>query len=69
MLTLNGSRLSPFCDRTTRRSFLQIGGLFLGGMTLPRLLQADPSSRPNAGQSSSTRHRGVIMIYTSRGRK
>ncbi len=63
MLKLNGSRLASFCDRVPRRSFLQIGGLFLGGLTLPRLLQAGPLS--NA--SSSSRHRGVIMIYMPGG--
>ncbi len=62
MLTLNGSRLASFCDRVSRRSFLQVGGLFLGGLTLPRLLQANPLSN-----ASSARHRGVIMIYLPGG--
>lgn len=62
MLTLNGSRLSAFCDRASRRSFLQIGGLFLGGLTLPRLLQANPQST-----AAASSHRGVIMIYMPGG--
>lgn len=61
MLTLTGSRLTSFCDRLPRRSFLQIGGLFLGGMNLPRLLQAEQ------GSPSASRHRGVIMIYMPGG--
>lgn len=64
MLTLNGARLSSFCDRATRRSFLQIGGLFLGGMTLPQLLQAEEAQQ---GPSSGSRQRGVIMIYMPGG--
>lgn len=61
MLTFSGSRLSSFCDRFTRRSFLQIGGLFLGGMSLPRILQAAQE------QPSSPSHRGIIMIYMPGG--
>ena len=67
MLTLTGSRLSSFCDRVTRRSFLQVGGLFMGGMTLPQLLQAEPLSGQSSIQGSSARHRGAIMIYMPGG--
>ena len=35
MLTLLGPR-ARFCDGVSRRSFLQIGGLAIGGLTLPR---------------------------------
>ena len=63
MLTFTGSRLSSFCDRVNRRSFLQVGGLFLGGMSLPQLLQADQLS----GAGSASRHRGAIMIYMPGG--
>ena len=66
MLTLNGSRLPSFCDQASRRSFLQIGGLFLGGMSLPGLLQAEDAQRANGGPAAS-RHRGVIMIYMPGG--
>ncbi|MES2788009.1 MAG: DUF1501 domain-containing protein [Planctomycetota bacterium] len=67
MLTLNGSRLPSFCDRATRRSFLQIGGLCLGGISLPGLLQAEELQRANQGTSPAPRHRGVIMIYMPGG--
>ena len=67
MLMLTGSRLGSFCDKATRRSFLQIGGLFLGGMTLPRLLQAEEFSKQGQPQTSSSTHRGVIMIYMPGG--
>src|SRR5437660_11563497 len=44
-LTGGGSRL---CDGLTRRELLRVGGLALGGLTLPRLLagQSQPSRRP-----------------------
>lgn len=52
---------SPFALRAThelsRRSFLQIGALGIGGLTLPQLLRAES----NAGRSSS--HKSVILIY------
>jgi len=44
-----------------RRSFLQIGGLAMGGLTLPDALKAQAAS----GTGSS--HRAVIMIFLSGG--
>lgn len=67
MLTLTGSQLSSFCDGLTRRSFLQVGGLFVGGMSLPRLLQAEPLPSERTASKSSSAHRGVIMIYMPGG--
>ena len=67
MLTLTGSRLSSFCDRLTRRSFLQVGGLFIGGMSLPRLLQAEPFPSKRTASKSPSAHRSVIMIYMPGG--
>src|SRR5437660_6223614 len=58
------SILSPshsFCDNQTRRSFLQLGGLALGGLSLPQLLQAEAQ----AGIKSS--HKSIIMIFLSGG--
>lgn len=49
MLTLNG-RSFNFCDGVNRRSFLKVGALGLGGMTLPQLL----AWRAQAATSSST---------------
>ncbi|MDP6904978.1 MAG: DUF1501 domain-containing protein, partial [Verrucomicrobiota bacterium] len=40
MIRLIGSKQTSFCDGHTRRSFLQAGFLGLGGLTLPRLLEA-----------------------------
>ncbi len=67
MLTLTGSRLSSFCDRLTRRSFLQVGGLYIGGMSLPRLMQAESLPGERTASTTSSGHRGVIMIYMPGG--
>ncbi|GIW94005.1 MAG: hypothetical protein KatS3mg110_2046 [Pirellulaceae bacterium] len=50
-----------FCDGMSRRSFLKIGGLALGGLSLPELLRAEAAS------GSSGRHKSVIMIYLCGG--
>src|SRR5947209_7928018 len=60
MLTLLGK---PYrlCDRLSRRTFLQIGGLAMGGLSLPDLLRAE------ARTGSSRRHKSVIMVFLSGG--
>ena len=60
MLTVSGPR-HRYCDGVSRRSFLQIGGLAAGGLTLANLLRAE--QRSGAGKSQ----RSVIMIYLSGG--
>src|SRR6187397_1641572 len=59
MMTLLGPR-HQFCDGMTRRSFLKIGGLAMGGLSLPQLLQAEAVS----GRKS---HKSVIMVFLSGG--
>jgi len=61
MLKILGSQQSKFCDRITRRNFLQIGGLALGGMSLPQILQAE-SAAPQR-----KKHKGIIMIFLPGG--
>ncbi len=61
MLTLLGKRTRPFCDGLSRRSFLQIGALGVGGITLPKLLQAE------AQAPSQNTGRSVVMIYLPGG--
>jgi hypothetical protein len=58
VLTILGPR-HRYCDGISRRSFLQIGGLALGGLTLPQLLRAE--------QRSGRAHKSVIMVYLSGG--
>jgi hypothetical protein len=60
MLTLLGPR-HRYCDGLSRRSFLRIGGLAVGGLTLPQLLHAEQ----HAGTRRS--HKAVIMVYLSGG--
>lgn len=47
--------------RVPRRTFLQVGSLALGGLTLPQLLRAETQS------GSTSRHKSVIMIFLSGG--
>ncbi len=60
MLTLFGSG-RRYCDGFSRRQFLKIGALGMGGLALPELLQAEQA----AGIARS--HKSVIMIYLSGG--
>ena len=60
MLSLEG-RSIRMCDGLPRRSFLQIGGLALGGLSLPQILKAQQQSK----QSSS--HKAVIMVFLAGG--
>jgi hypothetical protein len=59
MLTLVAGK-QRFCDGLNRRSFLRLGALAMGGLSLPSLLRAEQQ----AGRSSS---RAVIMVYLSGG--
>ncbi len=60
MLTIPGPP-SRYCDRITRRTWLQIGGLALGGLALPDILRAQAQSRPSRGI------KGVIMVLLPGG--
>jgi hypothetical protein len=59
MLTFFGHR-SVFCDNVSRRSFLQVGGWALGGLTLSGLLRAEAASGTRS-------HKSVIVVYLSGG--
>ncbi len=57
-----------YCDGQSRRSFLKIGGLAMGGLSLPDLLRAEAASpRTGRGPASKTPHHSVIMVYLSGG--
>ncbi|MBI81871.1 MAG: hypothetical protein CMJ81_01620 [Planctomycetaceae bacterium] len=60
MLRIEGAR-HRLCDGISRRSFLQIGGLAMGGLTLPQLLRAETET--GAGRSNKS----IIMIFLSGG--
>jgi hypothetical protein len=64
MLTIEGGPRERFCDGVSRRDFLRVGALGLGGLSLSQLLaaeaQAGISSRANA-------HKAVIMVFLCGG--
>jgi hypothetical protein len=60
MLAVYGPK-ARFCDGISRRNFLRIGALGLGGLALPQLLQLESQ----AGIRRS--HKAVIMIYLPGG--
>lgn len=59
MLDLHGTNYR-LCDGISRRSLLKIGGLAMGGLSLPQLLQAEEI----AGRKS---HKAIIMVFLSGG--
>lgn len=62
MLTLLGDHSERFCDGVSRRGFLKIGALGLGGAILPQVLQAQ-----NAQASGGLKHKAVIMVFLPGG--
>ena len=60
MLTIAGQKQGRFCDGVSRRDFLRVGGLAMGGMALPEILRAEA----RAGVSS---HKAVIMVFLAGG--
>ena len=60
MLTIYGNK-NRFCDGVSRRNFLKIGGLGLGGLALPQLFQAEARAGVRLG------HKAVIMIFLPGG--
>ena len=60
MLTIRGEK-QRFCDGISRREFLKIGGLALGGFGLTDILAAEAQ----AGIRSS--HKAIIMVYLPGG--
>lgn len=63
MLTILGRRdkNNGHCDGLSRRNFLTIGGMAMGGVALPQVLKAEASS----GSGSS--HKAIINIYLPGG--
>ncbi len=59
MLTIWGDR-QRFCDGVSRRNFMRIGAMGLGGLALPDMLRAEA-----AGRKAS--HKSVIIVYLPGG--
>ena len=60
MITILGEKYK-FCDGVTRRSFLKIGGLTMGGLSLPQILQAEEK------QGTKRSHKAIINIFLPGG--
>ena len=64
MLTILGKNSEKFCDGHSRRSFLKIGGMAMGGASLPEILRAEA----DAGQPpQKLKHKAVIMVFLAGG--
>ena len=61
MLSIPGDRISGFCDGLSRRNFLRIGSLGLGGLSLADLLRAE------AAAGKTERQKSIVMIYLPGG--
>ncbi|QDT99941.1 DUF1501 domain-containing protein [Gimesia aquarii] len=61
MLNIFDQSASKFCNQVSRRNFIKVGALGLGGLSLPQVLKAKKQS----GKSSS--HKSIIMIYLPGG--
>jgi hypothetical protein len=60
MLRILGQPIG-LCDRLSRRNFLQIGGLALGGLSMPQLLRAEAAAKV------SGHGKGIIMVFLPGG--
>jgi Protein of unknown function (DUF1501) len=65
MLSILGQKPAAYCDGHSRRHFLKIGGLAMGGLALPQVLKAQAAT--GSLSSSKRSHKAVIMIYLSGG--
>jgi hypothetical protein len=64
MLNLLGSRKATACDGATRRDFLKIGALGLGGLMLPDLLRARAEA---TAAGKATKNTSVIWLWLGGG--
>jgi Protein of unknown function (DUF1501) len=64
MFNLTGSRNGTNCDGATRRDFIKVGALGLGGFMLPDLLRARARA---AAQGQPTRNTSVVWLWLGGG--
>lgn len=55
------------CDNLTRRQLMRVGAVGLGGLSLPRLLQAGETTRKPGDAAPRPRARSVVILYLSGG--
>jgi hypothetical protein len=61
MLSIYSQSSGGFCDGVSRRNFLKIGGLAMGGLSLNDVLRAE------AAQKAGKSHKAVIMVFLPGG--
>lgn len=66
MLNIAGPQ-SRTCDGISRRSCLRIGGLALGGLALPQILQAESRTGSQSTSPSNRTAKGIIMVLLPGG--
>ena len=62
MLNIFGESRGTFCDQLSRRNFIKVGALGLGGLSLPQLLRAEQQ----AEQRGQRRVRCCLNCYLRR---
>lgn len=68
MLNFLGNRLAPNCDGTSRREFLSVGSLALGGLSLSGLLRLNKAAAAtSSAPSSSMKDVSVVWIWLGGG--
>jgi hypothetical protein len=67
MLSLEGGIHRGFCDGVSRRDVLRIGGMALGGLSLPGLLRAEAAAGGQDGTGARPSHKAVIMVFLAGG--
>ena len=57
-----------YCDGMSRRNWLQIGGLAMGGLSLPAILRAESTSQLSDNEPGNRRRaKGIIMVLLPGG--
>jgi len=64
MINVFGSRKGTNCDGSTRRDFLKVGALGMGGLTLPGLLKARAEQAKNGKPTKNT---SVVWLWLGGG--
>ncbi len=70
MLTVTTRNLGRDCEGNTRRDFLRVGSLALGGMTLPQLLRGRAQAAASAGvggRAAAGKDTSIVLLWLSGG--